>query len=124
MSATLFPLETNDRRVTSWLPLTTAWSLPTGCSTSFRMSGPVLIAFDPEYTLGDDHYGECAPPEIIASAQQAALEHPDTSVSLGPLTCPDYLYTVATSVKDGSSTLAMCCPSYVHSFELTQMRTG
>ncbi|KAE8361523.1 hypothetical protein BDV27DRAFT_160622 [Aspergillus caelatus] len=111
MSATLYPLETNDRRVTSWLPLTTAWPLPSGCSTSFRISGPALIAFDPEYSLERDPYVGCALPEIRASWQQAALEHPDTSISLGPLTCPDYLYTVATSVRDGSSTLAMCCPS-------------
>ncbi|KAB8225531.1 hypothetical protein BDV33DRAFT_198444 [Aspergillus novoparasiticus] len=115
MSATLKSLETIDKRVTSWLPLTTAWNLPPGCSTNFHTNAAALIAFHPGYGLEGDQLVRCVPPEIVSSWKQAALGHPDTSISLGPLTCPDYLYTGGISVKDGSSTLATCCPSgYVH----------
>ncbi|KAE8346213.1 hypothetical protein BDV24DRAFT_159010 [Aspergillus arachidicola] len=115
MSATRYPLETIDERLTSWLPLTTAWNLPSGCSTNFHIGAAALIAFDPGYGLEGDLLVRCVPHEIAASWEQAALGHPDTSFSLGPLTCPEYLYTAGISVKDGSSTLAMCCPSgYIH----------
>ncbi|KAE8406440.1 hypothetical protein BDV37DRAFT_270043 [Aspergillus pseudonomiae] len=113
MSATLYPPETNDKRVTSWIPLTTAWRMPPDCSTYFRIDGPSLIAFDPRTDLEGDPSIGCAPSEIAISWKQVALVHPDTANSLGPLTCPDYLHTVGTSVKDGSSTLAICCPSPV-----------
>ncbi|KAB8203835.1 hypothetical protein BDV34DRAFT_226944 [Aspergillus parasiticus] len=111
MSATLKPMETIDKHVTSWLPLTSNWNLPSGCSTSFHINAAALTAFDPGYGLEGDALVRCVPPEIVASWKQAALGHSDTSISLGPLTCPDYLYTAGISVKDGSSTLAICCPS-------------
>ncbi|KAE8313641.1 hypothetical protein BDV41DRAFT_588063 [Aspergillus transmontanensis] len=111
MSATLKPMETIDTRVTSWLPLTSNWNLPSGCSTSFHINAAALTAFDPGYGLGGDALVRCVPPEIVASWKQVALGHSDTSISLGPLACPDYLYTAGISVKDGSSTLAICCPS-------------
>ncbi|KAF7621466.1 hypothetical protein F9C07_2244622 [Aspergillus flavus] len=111
MSATLKPMATVDKRVTSWLPLTSNWNLPSGCSTSFHINAAALTAFDPEYGLEGDPLVRCVPPEVVASSKQAALGQPDTSISLGPLTCPDYLYTAGISVKDGSSTLAVCCPS-------------
>ncbi|KAE8332174.1 hypothetical protein BDV39DRAFT_200328 [Aspergillus sergii] len=115
MSATLYPLETIDERVTSWLPLTTAWNLPSGCSPNFHINAAALTAFDPGYGLEGDPLVRCVPPEMAAWWEQAALGHPDTLISLGPLTCPDYLYTAGISVKDYSSTLAMCCPSgYIH----------
>ncbi|GMG11803.1 unnamed protein product [Aspergillus oryzae var. brunneus] len=117
MSATLKPMETVDKRVTSWLPLTSNWNLPSGCSTSFHINAAALTAFDPEYGLEGDPLVRCVPPEVVASSKQAALGQPDTSISLGPLTCPDYLYTAGISVKDDSSTLAVCCPSYVHLFK-------
>lgn len=117
VSATLKPMETVDKRVTSWLPLTSNWNLPSGCSTSFHINAAALTAFDPGYGLEGDPLVRCVPPEIVASSKQAALGQPDTSISLGPLTCPDYLYTAGISVKDGSSTLAVCCPSYVHPFK-------
>ncbi|KAB8240221.1 hypothetical protein BDV35DRAFT_398835 [Aspergillus flavus] len=104
-------METVDKRVTSWLPLTSNWNLPSGCSTSFHINAAALTAFDPGYGLEGDPLVRCVPPEIVASSKQAALGQPDTSISLGPLTCPDYLYTAGISVKDGSSTLAVCCPS-------------
>ncbi|KNG86151.1 hypothetical protein ANOM_006596 [Aspergillus nomiae NRRL 13137] len=111
MSATLYPPETNDKRVTSWIPLTTGWPMPPDCSTYFRIDKPSLIAFDPRVGLEGDPSVGCAPSEIAISWKQVVLAHPDTTISLGPLTCPDYLHTVGTSVKDGSSTLAICCPS-------------
>ncbi|GMG32767.1 unnamed protein product [Aspergillus oryzae] len=100
-------METVDKRVTSWLPLTSNWNLPSGCSTSFHINAAALTAFDPGYGLEGDPLVRCVPPEIVASSKQAALGQPDTSISLGPLTCPDYLYTAGISVKDGSSTLAI-----------------
>ncbi|KAB8276366.1 hypothetical protein BDV30DRAFT_235819 [Aspergillus minisclerotigenes] len=111
MSVTVKPMETIDKRVTSWLPLTSNWNLPSGCSTSFHINAAALTAFDPGYGLEGDPSVRCVPPEIVASSKQAALGQPDTLISLGPLTCPDYLYTAGISVKDGSSTLAVCCPS-------------
>ncbi|QMW43699.1 hypothetical protein G4B11_007069 [Aspergillus flavus] len=100
------------RDATAWLKellCETNWC--NRCSTSFHINAAALTAFHPGYGHEGDPLVRCVPPEIVASSKQAALGQPDTSISLGPLTCPDYLYTAGISVKDGSSTLAVCCPS-------------
>lgn len=110
----LYPAETNDGVVTSWIPLTTVYTPPTGCSTQFRLNGPSLVAFDPGYGLDIDSKVICAPPAVTTWWEQgrlgqgAASGH--TAASIGPLTCPSSWTTVATSVKDKISTNIMCCP--------------
>lgn len=113
MSVTLYPAETSDGTVTSFIPLTTVWPSSSGCASYFRLNGPSLVAWDPGYGLEIDTNVRCAPPAVTTWWEQGALggggsEH--TAVSIGPLTCPQDFSTVASSVKDNSSTLAMCCP--------------
>jgi hypothetical protein len=113
MSVTPYPPEFNDKVVTSWIPLKTAWPLSPGCSSYFRLEDTSLVAFDPGYGLDVDTSVRCGPPAVTTWWEQGRLGAGDqyhTAISIGPLTCPDYLYTVGTSIKDGFSTLAMCCP--------------
>ncbi|OMP83029.1 hypothetical protein BK809_0001221 [Diplodia seriata] len=105
--------ETNDGEVTSWIPLTAAFTPTEGCESAFRLNGPSLVAFDPGYGLDIDQRVKCAPSAVTTWWEQGRLgvgpsEH--TAVSIQPLTCPHEWSTVASSIKDGSSTQAMCCP--------------
>lgn len=111
---TLYPAETNDGVVTSWVPLTTEFTASSSCSTEYRLNGPSLVAYDPGYGLDIDPDVICAPPAVTTWWEQGRLgrgnEDGHTAASLGPMTCPDGWATVVTSRKDQSSTLAMCCP--------------
>ncbi|KAL2829859.1 hypothetical protein BJY01DRAFT_254855 [Aspergillus pseudoustus] len=114
MSAALYPAETNGDSATSFIPLTTAWPSSSGCASYFRLNGLNLVAYDPDYGIEIDTDVRCAPPAVTTVWNQEFLgggysDH--TVVSLGPMTCPEHWSTVVTSVKDYSSTLAMCCPS-------------
>lgn len=114
MSSTLYPAETTDGTVTSFIPLTTAWPSSSGCASIFRLNGPSLVAYDPGYGLDIDTDVMCAPPAVTTWWEQGHLfgggsRH--TAVSIGPLTCPEDFTTATSSIRDGSSTLAMCCPS-------------
>lgn len=114
MSTTLYPPETDGGTVTSFIPLTTAWASSSGCESYFRLNGPSLMAYDPGYGLEIDKDVRCAPPAVTTWWEQGLLggggEY-HTAVSIGPMTCPEAFSTVVTSAKDGTSTLAMCCPS-------------
>lgn len=109
-----YPAETNGGDVTSWIPLTTTWPSSSGCDSSFRLNGPSLVAFDPGYGLEIDTAVKCQPPAVTTWWEQGLLGKGafsgHTAVSILPLTCPESFSTVATSIKDQSSTLAMCCP--------------
>jgi hypothetical protein len=111
---TLYPAETNNGVVTSWVPLTTQFNAPASCSGKFRLNGPSLVAFDPGYGLDIDEDVICAPPAVTTWWEQGRLGHGNanghTAASLGPLTCPSGWSTVVTSRKNQFSTLAMCCP--------------
>ena len=110
----LYPAETNNGVVTSWIPLTTVFIPSASCSDEFRLNGPSLVAFDPGYGLDINPNVVCAPPAVTTWWEQGRLGQGDdpghTAASLGPLTCPDAWKTVVSSIKDHSSTLAMCCP--------------
>ncbi|KAL1982509.1 hypothetical protein VTN96DRAFT_1234 [Rasamsonia emersonii] len=111
----VYPAETTSGVVTSWIPLTTVWTASAGCSDSFRLDGPSLVAFDPGYGLDIDHRVICQPPAVTTWWEQGLLGGGDqsghTAVNILPLTCPEGFSTVVTSTRDHSSTLAMCCPS-------------
>lgn len=114
MSVTLYPAETNDDTVTSFIPLTTAWPSSSGCDHYFRLNGASLMAYDPGYGLEIDRNVICAPPAVTTWWEQGRLgggNQYHTAVSIGPMVCPEGFSTVITSVKDDTSTLAMCCPS-------------
>ncbi|KAF2084082.1 hypothetical protein K490DRAFT_49939 [Saccharata proteae CBS 121410] len=109
-----YTAETISGEVTQYIPLTTTWTASSDCSRSFRQDGPSLVAFDPGYGLGIDSAVICQPPAVTTWWNQGLLgggaaDH--TAVSIMPMTCPAGWSTVVTSVKDGVSTLAMCCPS-------------
>lgn len=107
-------VDRNDGDVTSWIPLTTVWPSSSGCGSSFRLDGPSLVAFDPGYGLEIDSAVKCQPPAVTTWWEQGRLGKGvysgHTAVSILPLTCPESFSTVVTSIKDQSSTLAMCCP--------------
>ena len=114
MSATIYPAETNRNKVTSYIPLTSPWPSSSGCASLFRQNGPSLMAWAPGYGLDIDTKVSCNPPAVTTWWDQERLGgggRYETRVSIGPLTCPSYFHTVVTSIKDGYSTLAMCCPS-------------
>lgn len=113
---TVYPAVTSNGAVTSFVPLTTTFTPSTGCSEYFRLNGPSLVAFDPGYGLDIDTNVRCLPSAVTTWWEQGRLGGDDeghTAISLGPLVCPDEWRTVASSIDDKSSTLAMCCPSYV-----------
>ncbi|KAJ2902384.1 hypothetical protein MKZ38_000630 [Zalerion maritima] len=112
--ASTYPAETGPSGdVTSFVPLTTRYTYSPSCSEAFRLNGPSLVAFDPGYGLDIDSDMICQPGAVTTWWEQARLginqdEH--TAVSLGPMKCPSGWSTLASSTKDKSSTLAMCCP--------------
>ncbi|KAJ3574875.1 hypothetical protein NPX13_g4220 [Xylaria arbuscula] len=112
--ATAYPAITTGGAVTSFVPLTTAFTPSAKCSRYFRLNGPSLVAFDPGYGLDIDPSVRCVPNAVTTWWEQGRLGNSDeehTAVSLGPLTCPYEWSTVVSSVENESSTLAMCCPS-------------
>lgn len=113
---TVYPAVTSNGAVTSFVPLTTVFTPSAGCSEYFRLNGPSLVAFDPGYGLDIDTDVRCVPSAVTTWWEQGRLGadgESHTAISLGPLVCPYEWHTVATSIEDKSSTLAMCCPSYV-----------
>ncbi|KAH9988826.1 hypothetical protein F4779DRAFT_610745 [Xylariaceae sp. FL0662B] len=111
----LYPPETSSGVVTSFIPLTTAFTPSVECTSYFRLNGPSLVAFDPGYGLDINTDVRCAPSAVTTWWEQGRFgggsDTDHTAVSLGPLTCPDEWTTLASSVKEKSSTLALCCPS-------------
>lgn len=75
------------------------------------------MAFDPGYGLEVDTNVICQPPAVTTWWEQAKLgvatKEGHTAASLQPMVCPVAFSTVASSIKDLSSTLAMCCPPQV-----------
>ncbi|KGO75606.1 hypothetical protein PITC_050360 [Penicillium italicum] len=113
-SAVLYPAETNSGTVTSYVPLTTTWTPPSECYTKYRLDGPSLMAFDPAYGLDVETGLVCGPPAMTTWWEQGLLgDHGSyaTRISIGPMSCPDNWSTLASSTKDSSSILQMCCPS-------------
>jgi len=114
--ASAYPADTSNGAVVRYIPLTTTFTPTQGCSRLFRLNGPSLVAYDPGYGLDIDKRVVCQPSAVTSWWEQARLGVGDTdhtAVSLGPLICPDQWATVASSVKDESSTLHMCCPKSV-----------
>ncbi|KAF2442019.1 hypothetical protein P171DRAFT_487282 [Karstenula rhodostoma CBS 690.94] len=106
--------ETNGDDVTSWIPLTAVFTPSSGCESAFRLNGSSLVAFDPGYGLDIDPAVKCVPSAVTTWWEQARLgvggsEH--TALSIQPLTCPYLWTTVATFIKDSTTTQIMCCPS-------------
>ncbi|TGJ80521.1 hypothetical protein E0Z10_g8241 [Xylaria hypoxylon] len=111
---TLYPAVTSNGVVTSFVPLTTLFTPSAECSGYFRLDGLSLVAFDPGYGLDIDTDVRCLPSAVTTWWEQGRLgdngeDH--TAISLGPLVCPYKWQTVATSVENELTTLAMCCPS-------------
>ncbi|KAH8763293.1 hypothetical protein F5883DRAFT_463466 [Diaporthe sp. PMI_573] len=111
--ASLYPADTDSGEVTSYIPLKTVFAPPESCTSIFRQNGSSYVAYDPGYGLDINSNVICQPPAVTTWWNQADLGNAvsdHTVVSIGPLSCPSSWNTVATSVKDVSSTAAMCCP--------------
>ncbi|TQN65187.1 hypothetical protein CSHISOI_10244, partial [Colletotrichum shisoi] len=100
--------------VTSFIALPTVFTPPSSCSTIYRLNGFSLVAYDPGFGIDIDTRVQCVPAAVTTWWEQGRLGfntgEGHTAVSIGPLACPDRWTTVATSIKDNHSTLAMCCP--------------
>jgi hypothetical protein len=67
-----------------------------------------LTGWDPGYAVTVNASVRCWPDDATAWWMQ---EDPMTTISLGPVECPEAYYTAMTSVKNEESTLVACCPS-------------
>ncbi|KIM95363.1 hypothetical protein OIDMADRAFT_34127 [Oidiodendron maius Zn] len=94
---------------TSFLPLTTAWSAPSICTTVF-LGGDWWNINDPQYGLWVDPGVLCLPPAATTWWDQTWASNSLTTWSLGPVVCPQAYSTVMTSMQD-TSTFIACCPS-------------
>ncbi|RDW89090.1 hypothetical protein BP6252_01122 [Coleophoma cylindrospora] len=109
-------VEVNGGRVTSWLPMTTAPPAAPACSTVIYEAGTMLLAYDPYLGLSIDPRMICLPPEATLwweQSYQASVSSTTiaTTISLGPIVCPDGYVTAETSTLDATSTLVACCPN-------------
>ncbi|KAI0390217.1 hypothetical protein F5Y17DRAFT_79715 [Xylariaceae sp. FL0594] len=116
-----YPTETNNYTVTSYLPLTTVYFHSALCSGCLPWERTRLVAFDPGYGIDSDLLVRCLSTPVTTWWEQGRFSYvtissgqPHTALSLGPLVCPYAWSTLVSSVKDQSSTLALCCPSGYH----------
>lgn len=105
---------TSSGTVTSYLPLTTAWSAPAQCSSLFLESGGNLLLNAPEYQNDVAGAPGCMPPQISPWWYQSLNAASPTVTLLGgyDFLCPE-AYTTAFSWAVDSTTTIGCCPSYV-----------
>ncbi|CZR67976.1 uncharacterized protein PAC_17875 [Phialocephala subalpina] len=99
--------------VTSYLPLTTAWSAPAQCSSLFLDSGGNLYLNAPEYQNDMPRAPACMPPQISPWWYQSLNTASPTVTLLGgyDFLCPEAYTTVFSSVVDSTTTIG-CCPSF------------
>ena len=135
--STTYPPETNNGKVTAWIPLTTGWTEVSRCSfrymryiipittqeariisdksifTDFTTKITAFVAYDPVWGVKRPDFPLCVPDEITSwhHGYRNNISDGPHLISLLPLRCPDAWWTVATFVKSGISTQAMCCPS-------------
>ena len=102
---------------TSWLPLTTPFLAHDGCSSAFWKNREFgLVAFDPGFDVYKTGPGvtpptSCYPAVASSWWDQAPYVQTSTSLSLGPLICPQQYYTATESIYKEGSTFIACCPT-------------
>ncbi|KAJ6259078.1 hypothetical protein Dda_5975 [Drechslerella dactyloides] len=113
-SLSMYPPETSEGTVTSWIPLETAFPSSSGCESIFWSAQGTLAAWDPNYGIFVNTSVKCIPPAATTWWGQAILgQNSLTRLSLGPITCPSAYKTVTTiNVANigGTSTFVACCP--------------
>lgn len=106
------PPELNSETVTSWIPLTTPYSMGLGCSSTFRSWAGSLSAWEPSYNALLPETSRCVPLPVITWWNQGNLgSNSKTVLSIGPLTCPQPFTQASSIPMDASSTQIFCCPS-------------
>ncbi|KAJ5673973.1 hypothetical protein N7462_009412 [Penicillium macrosclerotiorum] len=110
MTTTYAP-QTSGNTTTSWLPMTTAFTPSAFCGSMIISEGALLTFYDINLLLylGSSTASDCLAPAVLSS--YTGNSDPYTTYSMGPFTCPGSWSEVATTVKDGSSTQTLCCPS-------------
>ncbi|RYP70609.1 hypothetical protein DL771_005322 [Monosporascus sp. 5C6A] len=113
--------ETNGNVVTSWIPLESGSPANSECGdVRWNYVGNIIAAWDPGYGVSVDRAVTCHPKAVTTWWLQERLgPNTATTVSLGPIDCPENYYTATQNVQDSSSTLIACCPSIE-----SQGRTG
>jgi hypothetical protein len=108
---------TNKGTVTSFLPVTSTFTAPDECSSTFVAhgtweSGAIAYAFDANYGLWVSKGLRCNPPEFTVWWNQVWLGLTEsTTMLLGPIVCPSAYTTATTTAINSESTLVGCCPS-------------
>ncbi|RYP81439.1 hypothetical protein DL770_005915 [Monosporascus sp. CRB-9-2] len=105
--------ETHGNAVTSWIPLESGLSANSECGDlRWNYWGDIIAAWDPGYGVSADQALTCHPKAVTTWWLQDRLgPNEATTVSLGPMDCPENYYTATQNVQDSSSTLIACCPS-------------
>ncbi|RYP52782.1 hypothetical protein DL768_002133 [Monosporascus sp. mg162] len=105
--------ETHGNAVTSWIPLESGLPPNSECGDlRWNYWGDIVAAWDPGYGVSVDGDVTCHPKAVTTWWLQERLgPNEATTVSLGPMDCPENYYTVTETVQDPSSTLVACCPS-------------
>ncbi|RYO84551.1 hypothetical protein DL764_009315 [Monosporascus ibericus] len=105
--------ETHGNAVTSWIPLVSGWPANSECAdVRWNYWGDIIAAWDPGYGVSADPTLVCHPKGVTTWWLQERLgPNEATTVSLGPMDCPENYYTATQNVQVSSSTLIACCPS-------------
>ncbi|KAH8696151.1 hypothetical protein BGW36DRAFT_428171 [Talaromyces proteolyticus] len=115
---------TSSGTVTSYLPLTSAWSAPAQCSSLFLKAGDNLFLNSPQYDQVVPGAPECNPPELSPWWYQSLDTASPTATLLGgyEFVCPAAYTTVFSWVTAETTTIG-CCPS-AYSYAGTWWRAG
>ncbi|RYP31408.1 hypothetical protein DL767_005808 [Monosporascus sp. MG133] len=105
--------ETHGNAVTSWIPLESGFPVNSECGDiRWNYWGDIIAAWDPGYGVSADQALTCHPKGVTTWWLQERLGRNEaTTISLGPIDCPDNYYTATQEIQDSSSTLIACCPS-------------
>jgi hypothetical protein len=120
-TVTTHPAELRNGVWTSWLPVTTAWTLQARCSTAAWVRGGLApddnawpYIYDPDYGLSVADTVTCLPPEATQWwNNETTVTGTITRWSIGPIVCPAAYTTEGTVIVSGSSTSVVCCPRCV-----------
>lgn len=105
---------TTSGTVTSYVPLTSAWSAPAKCSSLFLDWDRILYLNSPQYENVVARAPACLPPQISPWWYQSLNTASPTLTLLGgyEFLCPEAYTTIYSVVLDSTTTIG-CCPWYV-----------
>ncbi|RYP19333.1 hypothetical protein DL765_003415 [Monosporascus sp. GIB2] len=97
--------ETHGNVVTSWMPLGSGRPANSECADlRWNYHGDIIAAWDPGYGVSADQAVTCHPKAVTTWWLQERLgPNTATTVSLGPMDCPENYYTATQNVQDSTT---------------------